>query len=372
MKERNENIDILRALALLLIVVYHAWVLCGSSPIKIPLVNMILPLGGMIGVTAFFALSGYGIYCSLQRIEQKEKKLFRTFMKKRALRILPQYYICLCILLLFTNAAEYLSLNNIPNIITHIFFIHNLWMGYSGAINGALWTMGVIVQFYVIAIPLYKGMKKFGVYFWLLSIAATVAIKIIVFAYLIPKGSDAYFYFVYGRQLFTSLDNFVTGMAVAWFYNEKNRKLNWKAGSIVMTAGIAMTLAVCKLGLSFGIHTNNICGYLWHSGIAAGLGLIMLGFSSIPVKYTNPIAKFLLWVSKYEYGTYLWHLVLFYNLVGAAPIVIQLIEKGLGMIVIFGFTVLALFAGFLFTKMTDGMMDGYLRLKKDKVKVCEK
>ena len=67
MQERNYNIDLIRAMALLLVIVYHSWVVCGSQPISWPIINTIIILGGELGVTAFFILSGYGIYCSLNR-----------------------------------------------------------------------------------------------------------------------------------------------------------------------------------------------------------------------------------------------------------------------------------------------------------------
>lgn len=73
--KRNKSIDILRAGALLIVLTYHLWVLTGSVAIMLPIVDTIVPLGGELGVTLFFLLSGYGIYYSLKITEQKMVKL---------------------------------------------------------------------------------------------------------------------------------------------------------------------------------------------------------------------------------------------------------------------------------------------------------
>lgn len=159
--KRNKSIDILRAGALLIVLTYHLWVLTGSVAIMLPIVDTIVPLGGELGVTLFFLLSGYGIYYSLKITEQKNGKIkYLVFLKKRLKRILPQYYFNLIFLLLFTGAAVYLSVEHILDILTHFLLIHNLFPDYHGAINGVLWTMGVIFQFYLVAIPIYSFIKK--------------------------------------------------------------------------------------------------------------------------------------------------------------------------------------------------------------------
>ena len=58
---RNENVDLFRAVSLLMIVVYHAWVLTGSQPTGIVVLDQIILYWGEIGVTAFFLLSGYSV-----------------------------------------------------------------------------------------------------------------------------------------------------------------------------------------------------------------------------------------------------------------------------------------------------------------------
>ena len=91
--KRTKSIDILRAISLLLVMIYHAWILGGMWSFHLPVMSLLVPLGGEIGVTSFFALSGYGIYVSLKQSEDNGGKIdYLSYIKKRARRIIPQYY----------------------------------------------------------------------------------------------------------------------------------------------------------------------------------------------------------------------------------------------------------------------------------------
>lgn len=54
MTERNRNIDVIRGIMMLLIVLYHAWVICDAAPIGSKVLGTFISLGGEIGVTGFF------------------------------------------------------------------------------------------------------------------------------------------------------------------------------------------------------------------------------------------------------------------------------------------------------------------------------
>ena len=142
---------------------------------------------------------------------------FKKHMIKRFKRIVPPYWFCLIVVLLIGDGSYYLKQEEIYNIVTHFLFIHNLFPGSFGAINGALWTMGVIFQFYLVAIIIYKAFGKIGETTVLVSIVLTVLFKMITYRYINPylgHGSDWAFWT--GRQLTTALDNFVIGCGVAY------------------------------------------------------------------------------------------------------------------------------------------------------------
>ena len=120
--KRNRNLDIVRALAVLAVVIYHISVITNIN-IPIKPIQVVLNYGGEFGVTIFFILSGLAIYSSMKRSGKEFK--YHKFITKSLSRILPQYYISLIILLLFTNMAAYLNVGNIGNIFSHIFLFHD-------------------------------------------------------------------------------------------------------------------------------------------------------------------------------------------------------------------------------------------------------
>lgn len=81
--KRIKNIDLLRAGAILYIMLYHCYVLSGQPWQAHTAIHTILTLGGEVGVTLFFLLSGYGIYLSLSSSEERGcLPGWRAFMKK--------------------------------------------------------------------------------------------------------------------------------------------------------------------------------------------------------------------------------------------------------------------------------------------------
>lgn len=348
---RNRNIDIVRAAALLLVLIYHCWVKIGSVPIGNSAVQLVVQLGGEIGVTAFFALSGYGIYHSLYRTERSGEIHFFSFMKKRLQRILPQYYLNLFVALLLTNAAVYFSLVHIWNIAAHFLLVHNLFLPFSGAINGVLWTMGVTFQFYLIAIPLYKLLKKTGWKCVLLGILVTVFAKYIAFHFIL--NYVPYSFWLGRNQIITDLDNFLIGMGVAFFTNRHKEIAKRWTMVVGCLLSVAVLYLVCKVGMSYGIHTDNLSGYLWHSEVAVCIGLIMLFAYYIGGQNQNFVSKILLWISKYEYGIYLWHLLIIDNLIQNSPMIQEMLASGkyFGTGVIF--VLVSIGAGVIFTEMVE-------------------
>lgn len=355
-RQRNYNIDILRGLFMLLIVVYHSWVQCGSVPFRSGLFTKLISLGGEVGVTAFFALSGYGIYCSLYRSSGRGECKFLPFMKKRLQRILPSYYLCLLVVFLFTDGAIYLQLGHVDTILTHVFLVHNLVPEHFGAINGVLWTLGVIFQFYLIAILLFKGFQKCGGWMYVVTVILTIVSKAFVYSRILSGLADgSSMYFFAGRQVLTALDNFTVGMLVAHLIVNKKKT----PGTLIGVAGTLLSLALlvgaCVFGLSSGIHTNNLSGYTWHSLVALLIGSLMWMFGGIAIPKENPLVKGVLWIAKYEYGIYLWHLVMINTCITKAPFISQLLTAGYRKSVYLLFGVLSVITGYVMSKAAEGL-----------------
>lgn len=320
--KRIKNIDLLRAGAILYIMLYHCYVLSGQPWQSHTAIHTFLTLGGEVGVTLFFLLSGYGIYLSLSSSEARGcLPGWRAFMKKRCIRIMPQYYVCITVLLIFMSTQMF-SNEGLRHILAYYTFTENFSPVTHGSINGALWTMGVIFQFYLIAPFLYKAVRKNWLVASIVSIVFTVICRFAVVRYLHNSGiSDNSVYFVYERQVFSALDNFVLGMAAAAFWKQTGDRMQdyrLKPGLTVSIASAALILIWIFYYHSHGLYGTAPSGYPAHSILAVLLSILLVGFSLLPemdFRFLHP----LYFVARNQYGIYLWHMPIIMILQANAP-----------------------------------------------------
>lgn len=355
--KRNKNLDILRAISILIIVIYHIYAVTG---IDIPIVSSVLKLGGEIGVTSFLILSGFSIYLSLDKT--KGEISYFQFIKNRLKRLLPEYYFCLIISLFLMGGAAYLSKDHIFDVLSHFALIHNLFSSSHGSINGALWTLGVIFQFYLVAKLFYKGMEKHSILVLVLSILFTISSKVIVFEFLTRMEMEGVMLFIYGRQLPTALDNFILGMFICHWYKNGNNK--WKIPKLLYSiCGVFLFIAVIFLVQRNVVYSNTWMGYSWHTLLAISLSLLFFTFLKLNIKKLR-IVTILEFIAKYEYGIYLWHLLIIYNLIDNAPIIKAFVSRGYlsSYIIIFIISV----GGSLLLSIIFNNSLKYTEMKKDK------
>ena len=343
---RNRNVDILRALAIIIIVAYHTYALGGYPYAEHANLNCLLSFGGELGVTLFFLLSGYGIYCSLERGEQNGKSLRWTeFMKRRCMRIMPPYYICLVVLLVFQSYSM-ISAEGVPTIIAYACFGQNLFVSTHGAINGALWALATIFQFYLIAPFLHKAIKKNWIAATTISVLITIISKFVIY-YFVLVGQDATAFFVYGRQLVSALDNFTFGMTAAVIAKKVlNRRKEYTVyGVIGVIILIPVTVGLCFVLSKRGIYADNILGYVGHTILAFAL-MLLIFFASIAIQAKGKITSLLDWIAANQYGIYLWHMPLIAILGNGAPAVTYLRGNHFAVYMIVMLIVSVIFGGY--------------------------
>lgn len=312
--KRNQSIDFFRAVAILYILLYHFYVYCGYPYADIRLLNRVICIGGEIGVTLFFLISGYGIYYSLANTEKREGGIsYPTFARKRFLRIAPQYYAAIGVLLLFTENAGYLSGDGFFQIIAHILFIHNWFPATFDKFSGVWWTLGSIVQFYAAAVFLYRAVKRHSA-FYFAAVLFSIAMKIILYHY-VPESlrAEKNYYFIYGRQVFTALDNFVLGMVLAkWMIQEKKFTAMQQISFLAPAAAGLVFLVI--LTENHSPYTDSLMGYVWHSALALCLAVMIFAVSVKRTEYFGKIAQGMKFIAKYQYGIYIWHQLIAVNL----------------------------------------------------------
>jgi peptidoglycan/LPS O-acetylase OafA/YrhL len=141
-RERQPGLDLLRALAIIVVVVYHAGIMGFPLPGDVHRF-------GWIGVDLFFVLSGYLIGGQLlSQLARSHSIHLGRFFARRALRILPAYFVILAIYVFLPWWREYPEMSPLWKFLLSI---QNIGLRGGTAFSHA-WSLAVEDQFYL-ALP---------------------------------------------------------------------------------------------------------------------------------------------------------------------------------------------------------------------------
>ena len=275
MKQRSDYIGILngiRAYSILIVAGFHLWQqswlqnLFPSNLLQFMGVRNFslnwVPRTGYMFVDVMLLISGFCLFLPYAR--QMTDPLapdpdnLRTFFKKRAARILPSYYLCLLLYLIFwVRPSDYANVKQyLQDIFAHLTFTQTFWPeSYIGTkFPTALWTLGVEMQFYLVFPLLARVFRRFPLMCWaVLSVLAQV--YIVLFAHL-PQGNAESLRI---NQFPAFLGVYANGMLCALFFCRLRiwREREWKKKRILPLAALMLLLfsgaaIVCMLndGLS--------------------------------------------------------------------------------------------------------------------------
>mgnify|MGYP001084486616 FL=1 len=131
------------------------------------------------GVPIFFVISGYLIWISAAR-----SKSFAQYLKKRFWRIYPELWmaviieIIVLVILYHSWNIKQLVLFGFGQGTVLQFWTPECLRGYGvGTPNGALWTIGVMVQFYIIVWFFYGRIKNQKIIIWCAGFAVSFAVS---------------------------------------------------------------------------------------------------------------------------------------------------------------------------------------------------
>lgn len=190
---RLPQVDWLRAIAALGVFVFHVSALAGFPKRVLPAFTISgrsfshipSPLSlGASGVNLFFVLSGFCL--ALQQWRRGDTTLsgraLRIYARNRVARIVPAYWAAILV-----SAAVVVCLTGVEvrqllgTVVLHLFFLHGFDPHSFLSLNGALWSMAVEVQFYVVFPIVLRFYAKRGPKQFLLVMAGlTVAYRLLV------------------------------------------------------------------------------------------------------------------------------------------------------------------------------------------------
>jgi peptidoglycan/LPS O-acetylase OafA/YrhL len=150
MQDRIYYLDLLRALAIMLVFTGHTVLSYGSPAMLAP-----LQFGGT-GVDLFFLLSGWLIGSQLFAEQKKFSNIdVKRFWIRRWMRTMPAYFV----VLLATLAQLYVTKDQVANPLPYFFFIQNYF--YPLEYFSISWSLSVEEQFYLTVAPLIFVISRF-------------------------------------------------------------------------------------------------------------------------------------------------------------------------------------------------------------------
>ncbi len=311
--ERVKELDGIRGLAILMVILYHVGPYAGTftgNPVLIFVINSMQI--GWLGVDLFFVLSGFLITDILLRMRE-EPNYFKNFYIRRILRIFPIYYIVVALLLVFLPSLEktrgFQEQSSWP---FFIFYQQNWLYILKRPVSGYLtvtWSLAIEEQFYLVWPALVKWLDKRR-----LVIAASAAFIFSLCLRLIISRLSLDLNYAEEINYYstpTRLDGLMVGALIAIAYKSQAWK-NWLARLAWPVFGLSMLAMVYILtGKSVEPFSKNIMITTWSLTALALLGgaLIVLLKSQpenswLRIIFRNRILTFF---GKYSYAMYLIH-----------------------------------------------------------------
>jgi len=310
--------DGLRALSVLIVAWFHIWQQSWLSPVLEagPVrLDFTAPVRtGYMMVDMMLLLSGFLLFLpyARARVEGAPLPALRAYFIKRALRILPSYWLCLFVTL-FVYALpgrQYGSFRHFfLDLAGHLTFTHNLtYEGYVGTrLNGVLWTLAVEVQFYLVAPLIGRAFvrKPFLTYAAMLAVAAAYR-----FVY-VAGMSDTALYF---NRLPAMLDVYANGMMFAWLFVLLKRRVKprWWTAALSLAVSVAALAGIWLLmdlqSRRSGTEVVRMGQMLYRFPLSALGGAFLVAASQAPRWFqwlwSNGLVRFLAGIS---YNLYIWH-----------------------------------------------------------------
>jgi peptidoglycan/LPS O-acetylase OafA/YrhL len=310
---RVATIDGLRGIAILAVVWYHVWQISWQGA-EIPFLHVSLqPVAetGFLGVDLFFFISGFVLmlpYAHAHLTGAPQPSL-RHFVSRRFLKIVPSYVLAIAAFIAIGYQTYPHLSDAVRDVGFHLLFVHNWFAVTTDSIAGAMWSLGVEVQFYVLFPLLVLAFVRRP----LLTAAALFAVA---------NGwriwcmfSNHYFYGQRLEQLPAYVDFFAAGMLGAFAYvaiatrRPQLAERRWAFTALSVAGFVALWLLVVNCyGHRGDLPWPETWKVQWRSVLALVFLAIALGSLFAVRAYQLVLAnRALLFLAAISYNLYLWH-----------------------------------------------------------------
>lgn len=237
MKKRIEELDVLRGIAALSVVLFHLSVLSPSYRFFLK--------WGVEGVDLFFIISGFVIFMTLQHVQQGKE-----FVVNRFTRLYPTYwasvsfsFAAILFIAFRTGDVDFLPL--LGKYLANM----TMFQEYMGIKNleGSYWTLLIEMLFYILIFTLYMA----RILKWILPIFASLCLISVALVYILPPAKLHFYFYLFPLGQFIPL--FLAGIVFYHLYTKKgNQFLHY---SLLLFCLIAQLILFPYVGRSKDVLT---------------------------------------------------------------------------------------------------------------------
>jgi peptidoglycan/LPS O-acetylase OafA/YrhL len=323
--DRIDALTGLRGLAAFAVFCFHAWLLAASPqpapgvPVLGPALEWAMRIGWS-GVDVFFTLSAFLLALPYARsaVRGESAPAWRPYLRRRAVRILPAYWVQLAILLLAALAGLKWgrAIPEWPGLaaaLAHVPLLFDAWPRVAPLLPH-WWTLPVEFAFYLMLPALAHAFAPRR-WPWLLGLVA-IAWAWRAWWVLHPRADFAHLAWI--DHLPGRIDQFAIGMLAAWMLarmQARGATLAPRRADALLLAGVAVFLAMPALLLLDGRPTVTQAMSLhpvvlaWHGLASIPVAAMLVACAAgAPLAERVLAARPLRWLGDASYSLYLWHL----------------------------------------------------------------
>lgn len=312
--KRMPQLDILRGVAVLLVIGHHIVLPPDESGIFGPFENMMVRFGWS-GVDLFFVLSGFLVGgLLLKELRSYQRLDVRRFIIRRGFKIWPSYFVYLAVVLLILLVQEHGNAHRaFGHILPNFFHVQN----YLGTARPHTWSLAVEEHFYVflpllMLLLLYRKTSPAGAIALLPVIGFALIVTCTTMRYLV-NANRPYDPATHYNPTHLRMDSLFFGVIIAYLYHFKREFLAkicaWRYS--LLLGGIALVAPMIIIDIREGWFVS-VLGFTF---LYVGYGLILIAVVHSPLEVGilgrvmgSRFGKTIAFIGVFSYPIYLWHI----------------------------------------------------------------
>jgi peptidoglycan/LPS O-acetylase OafA/YrhL len=309
MTHRNVSLDVLRAIAIFLVLGRHMVTCPVEVNATLHTITTVWMEGGWIGVDLFFVISGFLVSGLLFREHIQYSRIsIKRFLIRRGFKLYPSFWA----LILVTVIVRACLNQPVPthSILQEISFTQN----YLGGLWNHTWSLAVEEHFYILLVvllvvlanqPSTRQHSKPTEFAQLPKFFVAIALYCLILR-LITASTQEFSYLTHAFPTHLRIDSLLFGVVLSWFWHYRNLAAYLKSRNIrLLLLGVGVMLLspafIFPLKTTWWIPVFGVVIFYLGSG---GVLLGALPSKCLSGRMARPLAQ----VGMYSYSIYLWHM----------------------------------------------------------------